>query len=86
MTLQERAQLQLAQKAIEENLFKQKKEFLNSGQYLEASFLEQAELLDEFMESHAMDYEELRQLNTQLSDFLVESYNTEDEDCLNCGS
>ena len=86
MNLQERAQLQIAKREMENTLSEKKQQLFSSEIYLNASFLEQIEMLDEFVENHSVEYEEINQLNNQLIDFLEISYNQDDDGCLNCGS
>lgn len=86
LTLQERAQLQLSLKSLKEkyqNLFD---EYQNSDEYKKANFIDKIMLIDEFRESPTIFplLSEIKSVENQLSDFINEVNNQDDENCLNC--
>ena len=86
LTLQERASLQLSLKDLKEkyqNLFD---DYQNSDEYKKANFIDKMMLMDEFRESPSIFslLNEIHSIENQLSDFINEVNNQDDENCLNC--
>ena len=84
LTLQERASLQLALKKLKEQYNKKEEEFKNSKEYTSSDFISKMFLMDEFKENNFVLTEEIKSIETQLSDFLEEANNQDDEGCINC--
>lgn len=88
LTLQERAQLQLSLNELKgkyQNLFD---EYQNSDEYKKANFIDKMMLMDEFKESPKIFtlLNKIKSIENQLSSFMDEMNNQDDENCLNCGS
>lgn len=88
LTLQERAQLQLSLKSLKEKYQKSFDDYQNSEEYTKSNFIEKMMLMDEFRESPTIFplLSEIKSIENQLSDFINEANNQDDENCLNCGS
>lgn len=86
LTLQERASLQLSLKSLKEkyqNLFD---EYQNSDEYKKANFIDKMMLMDEFRDSSTIFplLSEIKSIENQLSGFMDEVNNQDDEGCINC--
>lgn len=86
LTLQERAQLQLSLKSLKEEYQKLFDDYQNSEEYTKSNFIEKMMLMDEFKESSTIFplLSEIKSIENQLSDFMEEVNNQDDENCLNC--
>ena len=86
LTLQERASLQLSLIDLKNDYQLKLNNFQNSNEYKAAGFFERMELLDEFNDSVSILKNKISNIEEQLSEFMDEVNNQDDENCLNCGS
>ena len=86
LTLQERASLQLSLTNLKEKYQKLFDDYQNSDEYRKANFIEKMMLMDEFKESSSIFVllNEIKSIENQLSDFMNDVNNQDDEGCINC--
>lgn len=83
MNLHERMLLQISLKNMKAEFQEKLNTFRSSTEYVEAGFIEQSEMYDEFRDTNSILIEEIENLETELTDYII-SKDGEDEGCEMC--